>query len=190
MKYSLFFKEQVGLDLLKPVLNFYQMLHQLNQALGIDRKDLIDLDKNLLAKAVRINWVAKDLQTSPIYKPMLVEANYTLNTGDTRYHALRFVPHINHVMCLMRANVAPDSSWVEVTSKQHLAQLLNMSEDDIIHNLPWEDETFEWLEFALPETEHHLHIESDRLQMMFDYLDSMPDDFKFTKEWFATPIWN
>lgn len=143
--------------------------------------------KNLVAKAVRLNWMIEDLKTHSLQKPLLVDKDFTTILGDTRMQALEFNPQVTHLSCLIAAPINEldnhqDSIYVQ--DRQHLANLLGMNVNDVIVEQDWHHEQLTWIELALPAAEHHMHDEQARYQA---FVEQYTDDFVLTREWLSTP---
>ena len=63
------------------------------------------VNSNQLAKMVRLNWMVENLKHEPIYKPLLVNHDMVVQTGDTRLAAVKLSKHITHVAVLISAPV-------------------------------------------------------------------------------------
>ena len=130
--------------------------------------------------------MVNDLRYSFIQKPLLVDHDFNIITGDTRHMALQVHKHITHVSALMSAQTAPDN-WVDIQSRYELAELLDIDPKNIITNSDWSKQQLDWIEFAYPHTENHMHDEDQRTRMIENYLQQHPDTV-FDKKWLSEII--
>ena len=145
-------------------------------------------NSNQLAKMVRLNWMVENLKTEPIYKPLLVDHNMIVQTGDTRIAAIQLSNTVSHVSVLMSAPVEHmNLDWIYVQDDTHLGQLLDVALVDIMYREDWHFNLIDWIEFAWPHTENHMHNEEERYHLITNYLEQHPDTV-FTREWLQTPV--
>ena len=187
--YALLYNPSLRVEFLHPVMSLDQLIDELN--LFAWQKNHSSYQHNLLAKAVRVNWIVHDLKTNSIQKPFLINEKWKIITGDTRLMAIQFHPEIATVpvICTVpscRANRFADFSIIH--SIDHLAKKLCIGPDQILYNEDWTQQELSWIEFAYQHTAHHLHDEPQRYRMMINYLKSQPLSFKFSRNWFQESI--
>lgn len=173
--YSLFYNPGVPVNSLTPALSLDQCLDDANC-------DNLAYQINL----VRLNWMINDIQCNGIQKPFLVDKDLKIITGDTRYMALQFCPLVAHVPVLMTATDAP-VGWVNIDSKKELGKLLDIDPENIIVNSNWTEEELDWIEFAYPHTNDHMHDEVQRERMIQNYLKDYPTTV-FNHDWLLETI--
>jgi len=174
--YNLYYNSQVPVEQLTPVLTLDNCLQEANNG-----------NHSNWTKLVRLNWMIQDLKYNSIQKPFLVDENYKIITGDTRYMATQFYPSIQHVPCLMTAKNCDQPGWVDIHNKKELGKLLDIHPENIITNHDWHQMPLDWIEFAYPHTSNHMHNESQRERMINNYLAKYTDTI-FDQEWLLSNI--
>lgn len=176
--HCLLYNPSVSVATLTPLSNLDQILQDANNR----------VNSNQLAKIVRLNWMTENLKHEPIYKPLLVDSELTVQTGDTRMAAIQLADSITHVPCLMSASVDNMSlDWIYVQDNDHLGELLNIDPKHIMSHKDWHFNEIDWIEFGYAHTANHMHDEDERYRMITRYLEQYPDTV-FTKEWLQTPV--
>lgn len=177
--HCLLYNPSVAISDLRPYADINSMLRDANSR----------LNKNQLAKMVRLNWMVQNIKDEPIRKPFLVTNRLIIHAGDTRYAAIQLNNFgITHVPCLMTTtidNLNPD--WIYIHDKDHLAQLRDIEPKNIMVHRDWNFDEIDWIEFAYSDTQHHMHDEDERYSMIVNYLEQYPDTV-FTQEWLQTPV--
>lgn len=168
--YYLFYNPSVAVETVVPTISLDQYLYDANNG-----------NLSYQINLVRLNWMIDDLRHNHIQKPFLVDRNFRIITGDTRYMALQLHPKITHVPVLMTATTAP-VGWEEIHSHKELGELLNILPENIITNWHWTERELDWIEFAYPHTSDHMHDEAQRQRMIQNYLKVHPDTV-FDQDW-------
>jgi len=179
--YELYYNPFTPVEIIKPEMTIEQSLRLANQR-----------DNNVLANMVRLNWMVQDLKSNIICKPILLREGFEVVTGDTRMMAISMYPYIKDVPALLtvRSTVSVGNNWIKVDTKQHLAELVGTNEMNVVCFNDWNKQEVEWIEFAMPHTEHHMHDEEQRLSMIQNYLKEYPDTL-FDQDWLLESIdWN
>lgn len=175
--YKLFYNPQMPSALACPEMTLDLAIH-----MGNERRE------HVLPKLVRANWITQDLQCNGIiHKPLFLREDFFVMTGDTRMLAVD-VLGIKTVPALIQVpdTASVGNKWTEVQDKKHLAKIMQTSEKYIVGE-DWHDQPLEWIEFALPHTQHHMHDPTQRERMMANYLNAYPDTV-FSREWFLQSI--
>jgi hypothetical protein len=188
--FSLYYNPFVPVKSIVPEMTVELLLETANQAKEKIHPTAWDL--NLLANLVRLNWMIQDLKYGFIYKPLLVKQNLEVLTGDTRMMAISFHSHIEDVPCVLTvpSSYQVDTThWIPIKSINHLSELTGVAEQDILFNdVDWTKQQLSWIEFAMPNTEHHMHDQQQRENMILEYLKHQDDAFVFSRDWLADPI--
>jgi hypothetical protein len=146
------------------------------------------VNSNQLAKMVRLNWMVENLKTEPVYKPLLVDHNMVVQTGDTRVAAIQLSNTVSHVAVLMSTPVEHmNLDWIYVQDNDHLGDLLDIDPKHIMTHDDWHFNAIDWIEFGYAHTADHMHDEEERYRMITRYLDQYPDTV-FTRKWLQTPV--
>jgi formyltetrahydrofolate hydrolase len=172
---ELFYNPRVPIQQLKPVLDLNSCIDQANNR-----------DPYSLSNMMFLNWMIDNLRHTPIQKPLLLDKNYRVITGDTRLMALSFYPEVQHVPVLMNSSHAP-ANWLLIKDQTALAALLNLAVEDIITNWDWHDKQLDWIEFAYQHTSNHPHDQDQRQKRILRYLEQYPDTV-FSYEWLSVPV--
>ena len=199
--YSLLYKQHLDLSLLSPSLTMDNFINLLNISLDKNLDQLTNSDRNLLAKAVRLNWLIEHLKNNTILKPLLLNLKYfSLNVvvGDTRLLAAMFNNHIRSANALLTIKSQYRDQfldWTEIEDLDHLSEILKINPDQILFTdnkkVNWKNTELDWIEFSLSSTVNHMHNETERFNIMLNYINCRPENFQFTIDWFTTPIdWN
>lgn len=179
--YELYYNPFTPVNMVRPEMTVEQSLLLANQR-----------DNNVLANLVRLNWMIQDLKCNIIYKPILLREGFEVVTGDTRMMAISMHPYIKDVPALLtvRSPVSVGNNWIKIDTKQHLAELVGTKEMNIVCFNDWNKQEVEWIEFAMPHTENHMHDEEQRMRMILNYLQKYPDTI-FDQDWLLERIdWN
>ena len=179
------------LDLLHPGMSLDRLLYICNRALdrGLDKADPGELSE--LARILRVNWMTKDLDhCGRIMKPILCEVtafNLVVIQGDTRLMAVEMCPQIHTAPVLVSADrnwISMFQGWTEIQCSDQLTDLLGFESGcAIFRDDAGPADRLNWIEFNTPQTQHHLHDENQRVEMILRYLSQQPSDFRFTRAW-------
>jgi len=175
--YQLYYNPSTPVHLIKP---------ELTLDICLERANLKYM--HVLKNLVRLNWMVNDLKVNPIMKPILLRNNFQVFCGDTRMMAVELNPHIKNVPTLLQCdtNVTVGSGWIKVESVLHLAELVGTVPENILCK-NWNQQQLEWIEFAFPQTSHHMHDEQQRERMISNYLRTHPDTI-FDQDWVCSTI--
>lgn len=195
--YALLYHPNLSISKVTPVLTLAGLLDFVNTLVASKTPDEYnDGEKNNVARLVRLNWMVDHIRYHPIMKPLVLcyrDSKLETITGDTRLQAIEVenrYSHTNAILSVPTDHLDEFPDWIYVQDQQHLADLLKMDVNDLIffkHFKNWYDEELEWIEFALPESEDHMHVEQERLDMFCHYLEQYPDTV-FTREWLQQTI--
>jgi len=203
--HCLLYHPEIDVKRLHPEMNVNQLLESVNtHHLPTITASPTPIQRNIIAKLVRLNWLIQDLKTNNLMKPFVVRKtneHFQVINGDTRMQALEFNPHITHVNCVLTTSVEYQdnyeaSGWITVNSRDHLANLLQMRVKDLIYDTDWRFELVKWMEFAIPEAANHMHDEKIRYFAFYDWyvnqiISSGGKPPIIDRDWLETPrTWN
>lgn len=174
--YNLFYNLSVPVKSLIPKLSLDECLQGANTG-----------NLSYRTKLVRLNWMIQDLKHNDILKPLLINQDLQVLTGDTRLMALSFYPKKSHVPVLISGKYSPFDNSILIENKKHLADLLGATEDDILTDCNWHEQQLNWLEVAFIHVKNHMHDEQQRARMIRNYLKQYPNTI-FDRAWCQTFI--
>lgn len=188
----LMFRPDLPLHHLTPVMTLTTLLSACNRQLDSGNEVTNDM-----MKLLRVNLFATEFQQGrQIIKPIHAELenfNLVVARGDTRLMAAELVESVTHapVLCLVpKAWRLMFAKWIEIDSWDHLTDRLGFPRGCVKVSFDRTNANTEisFLEFAIPQTAHHLHDESQRQRMMANYLSQQDPEFRFSKNWIQQPI--
>jgi len=191
-------------DQLTPVQTLGGSIEQVNSSI-VEHGRTISLwpeyKQNEIARLMWVNWIANNLKSEPVRKPILVHRDceqLVVDCGDTRIMAATVIDR--NVNLPVITSCRPDSAelyqtWTRILSNCQLFKILNFDTNHakvlVENSLPNLDHAFDWMEISDSSTAHHWHNETQRRDTIQNYLSQQSDTFYFTKEWVSKPInWN
>jgi hypothetical protein len=146
------------------------------------------------ARLMRANWIYQRLGTEPIRKPILVhqeQNQLVVDCGDTRLMALNLLLDpgtVSVVIVVPVAQAKEYADWRQIHTNRDLMRATGFGRGAGIALRTGATGAIEWLEIGDHTTAHHLHDVDQRVSMLQQYLNSMPDDFVFSTPWASTQI--
>jgi hypothetical protein len=153
------------------------------------------------ARLVNVNVIYQNLIHEPIRKPILVHfegSQLMVDCGDTRLMALSLClnpPMVSVIATTLVQHRERYSDWQQINSVAELVAAANMQFSTAqVYYTPADDDAdyaVSWLEVGDATTAHHLHSMETKIQMLQNYLNQQPVDFKFSIPWVRQAIsWN
>lgn len=150
------------------------------------------------AQLVRASVIYQNLHKEFIRKPFLCyrqQNQWILNSGDTRLMALTQAQDSRSVSVLITCVISDIDQYRDYTrilSTEQLIRYTGFSIDTTTvlatASAPGSPYAMSWFEIGDDSTAHHLHDFEQRIQMMQNYLDQKPVDFRFDQSWLAQQI--
>jgi hypothetical protein len=197
-QYAMFYHPAIAVDDLTPVCTLTQSISVVNDELAHNGRDLSKWSaahQDEAARLLWVNWMYHRLGTEPIRKPILThEDNQKLivDCGDTRLMSLSLLIDPGTVGVVVTVPVARAehyADWRRINTNRDLMRATGFGRGASIAVRPAPaDYAIEWLEIGDHTTAHHLHDVDQRVSMLQQYLNSMPDDFVFSTHWASTQI--
>ena len=199
--HQMFFHPGLPLSSFTPGLTLVESVERLNQLLDQYNKDFSQYNKweiDKLGQIMRANWIYQRLDIEPIRKPILVHEKHNqlvVDCGDTRIMAVsqaRNCPNLSVIVTVDNNQANKYINWVPIKNNQDLLEVtgFDVTQTNIYLRLsePDQDWYISWLEIDSASTSHHLHDSNLRINMMKNWIDTMPDDFRFSVDWITWPI--
>jgi hypothetical protein len=197
-RWAMFYKHNISIDQLTSIQTLEQSISTVNQQLVITGQNLLTWSAGMqdeVARLMRVNWMYQNLQREPVRKPILTHYQnnkFLVDCGDTRLMSLRLHDSCSTVgvlvtcaldeLCLFR-------DWTRIYNSQQLVEITGFDKQTYqVFATPAKDWCFYWMEIGDHTTTHHLHDTMQRLDMIQNYINQQPTNFKFTKEWFKILI--
>lgn len=192
-QYAMFYHSAIPVDDLTPVCTLEQSISVVNDELKHSGRDLHKWSaahQDEAARLLWVNWMYHRLGAEPIRKPILVHEDHeklVVDCGDTRLMSLNLLidPGTVGVVVTVPVERAEHyTDWRRINTNRDLMRATGFGRGASIAVRPAPAEyAIEWLEIGDHTTAHHLHDVDQRVQMLQQYLDSMPADFVFSVDW-------
>jgi hypothetical protein len=156
------------------------------------KQTLADYQVDMIANFVRLNIFSRQLQAGEeLMKPILCDENFAVITGGTRLMALQANPQIISAPVLVQAPFNKQMPGMHhIAHPVQLANITGCEQHKILTGgKDWRKERLTWIEFDLVESSNHYHNVEQRLNMMCNYLQTMPENFQFSPKWLFEPIY-
>lgn len=199
--YCMFYHPGLPKEKFIPIQTAQTCSNTVNYLMGKHGKNFLSWDSahhDILGQLMRANWIYNRLITEPIRKPILVHREndaFVVDCGDTRLMAVLACPDLSTLSALITVRASQNNQyhdWVPIKNNFDLIEILNFDPDNtnILFNLaePDKDWCMSWFEIGDPSTQHHLHDDYTRVRLMQGWINTQPDDFKFTPDWITVPI--
>lgn len=197
-RWAMFYTPSINIDQITSIQTLEQSIYVVNQHLLTQGRNFFTWPqgmRNEVARVVRINWMYQNLQQEPMRKPILTHyenSKYYVDCGDTRLMSLRLLNGTAQVSMLTTCcldDIDLFESWTRITNTPELVSVTGFDKTTYqVFATPGTNWCFNWMEIGDHTTGHHLHDVIQRLDMLQNYINSQPEDFKFTKEWFKLSI--
>lgn len=198
-RYLMFFNPEMWNSDLVPLQDLQGSIDTVNRAKDEQGGNLArwHWGQNDAARLVWVNWIYQRLTIEPIRKPILAhehQGRLLVDCGDTRLMALSLLDHPVKVSVIVTCTPKTQDRYHDWVPVRDTADLLAATGFDpsasvlVTATDPGHDHAISWMEIGDRTTSHHLHDESQRLQMMQRFLDQQSPEFRFSREWARSTI--
>lgn len=199
-QWAMFYNPAITLDRLTPMQTLDHSVNFVNQYLEkhgrlFDKWEAGAQDE--LARLMWVNWIYQRLPVEPIRKPVLCHLDggqLKVDCGDTRLMALKLfnsLATIGVVVVCDKSQITQFNTWQLIKHEQELISATGFSSNACVLFRTNHEHGLEWLEIGDQTTSHHLHNVDRRIEMIQNYINTQPADFRFSSAWAKSIVdWN